>query len=95
MGVEQALGGPAAARGQPPCLCFLITHPPTHTTRSCVHPSDPEYQDNLHFFLEFGVRPGDGCDYLLVVQEVGRGGWGAVQRWQLAASSDEAERPGD
>lgn len=36
-----------------------------------VLPTDPEYEDNLKYFLEKGVRPDDGCDYLLVVQEVG------------------------
>ena len=39
--------------------------------------TDPEYEDNLKYFLEFGVRPGDGCDYLVVVQEVG-GCWAAL-----------------
>jgi hypothetical protein len=32
-----------------------------------------EYEENLKYFLEFGVQPGDGCDYLLVVQTVGAG----------------------
>ena len=42
-----------------------------------------EYEDNLRFFLEFGVAPGDGCDYLLVVQQV-LGGWdcGAEDGWE-------------
>lgn len=35
--------------------------------------SDPEYEDNLKYFVEKGVRPDDGCDYLVVVQEVGAG----------------------
>ena len=33
--------------------------------------ADVEYEENLKYFLEFGVQPGDGCDYLLVVQTVG------------------------
>ena len=33
--------------------------------------ADVEYEENLKYFLEFGVQPGDDCDYLLVVQEVG------------------------
>ncbi|KAI3431515.1 hypothetical protein D9Q98_004565 [Chlorella vulgaris] len=31
--------------------------------------TDVEYEENLLYFLEFGVQPGDGCDYLIVVQE--------------------------
>lgn len=34
--------------------------------------TDVEYADNLRYFLEFGVQPGDACDYLVVVQS-GRG----------------------
>ena len=32
--------------------------------------SDPEYERNLHFFVEHGMAEGDGCDYVIVVQEV-------------------------
>jgi hypothetical protein len=31
--------------------------------------TDPEYLDNLRFFVHFGVADGDGCDYIIVVQE--------------------------
>lgn len=32
--------------------------------------SDPEYERNLHFFVQYGMAEGDGCDYLMVVQQV-------------------------
>ena len=34
--------------------------------------SDPEYFNNLKFFLKWGVREGDGAYYIIVVQEGGR-----------------------
>ena len=33
--------------------------------------SDSEYERNLHFFVERGIADGDGCHYIIVVQEVG------------------------
>lgn len=30
--------------------------------------TDPEYLENLRFFIKFGMQPDDGCDYLIVVQ---------------------------
>lgn len=36
--------------------------------------TDPEYEGNLVYFLEKGVRANDGCDYIIVIQEV-RAGW--------------------
>ena len=33
--------------------------------------SDSEYERNLHFFVERGMADGDGCHYIIVVQEVG------------------------
>lgn len=41
---------------------------PTRAPSLHAH-ADPEYEGNLRFFLETGVAPDDGCDYLLVVQE--------------------------
>ena len=34
--------------------------------------SDPEYFNNLKFFLKWGVREGDGAYYIIVVQEGGK-----------------------
>lgn len=34
--------------------------------------SDPEYRRNLEFFVEFGMGEGDGCEYVIVVQQVRR-----------------------
>ncbi|KAK9816513.1 hypothetical protein WJX72_001363 [[Myrmecia] bisecta] len=31
--------------------------------------SDPEYSRNLHFFIKNGMRDGDGCEYLVIVQQ--------------------------
>ena len=31
--------------------------------------SDPEYERNLHFFVKHGMSEGDGCDYVIIVQE--------------------------
>lgn len=31
--------------------------------------TDPEYIENLRFFAQFGMKEGDGCDYIIVVQE--------------------------
>lgn len=37
-----------------------------------VHDStDPEYERNLQFFVRYGIKRGDGCDYLIVVQQAG------------------------
>ena len=32
--------------------------------------SDTEYERNLHFFSRHGMSEGDGCDYVIIVQEV-------------------------
>lgn len=32
--------------------------------------SDTEYERNLHYFVEHGMAEGDGCDYIIIVQEV-------------------------
>jgi len=32
--------------------------------------SDTEYERNLHYFVEHGMADGDGCDYVIIVQEV-------------------------
>ncbi len=32
--------------------------------------SDTEYERNLHYFVEHGMADGDGCDYVVIVQEV-------------------------
>ena len=34
--------------------------------------TDPEYLNNLNFFLKWGVREGDGAYYIIVVQEGGK-----------------------
>lgn len=34
--------------------------------------TDPEYINNLRFFTQFGIQQGDGCDYVIVVQEDGQ-----------------------
>ncbi len=31
--------------------------------------TDPEYERNLHFFAKHGMSEGDGCDYVIIVQE--------------------------
>ena len=31
--------------------------------------TDPEYRENLRFFLRWGIREGDGADYIIVLQE--------------------------
>ncbi len=31
-----------------------------------------EYLNNLRFFVKHGMRPGDGCDYIIVVQQAGQ-----------------------
>lgn len=31
--------------------------------------SDPEYERNLQFFVKYGMSEGDGCDYVVIVQE--------------------------
>ncbi len=32
--------------------------------------SDTEYEQNLQFFVRHGMWEGDGCDYIIVVQQV-------------------------
>ena len=34
--------------------------------------TDPEYERNLQFFVEHGMWEGDGCEYLIIVQQVGK-----------------------
>lgn len=34
--------------------------------------SDPEYERNLRFFVEHGMAEGDGCEYVIIVQEVSK-----------------------
>lgn len=34
--------------------------------------SDPEYEQNLRFFIRHAVTAGDGCEYVIVVQQVRR-----------------------
>ncbi len=39
-------------------------------------PTDPEYENNLRYFLREGVHDNDGCDYVFVLQSVcGFGVW--------------------
>ena len=32
--------------------------------------SDPEYERNMHFFVRHGMAEGDGCEYVITVQQV-------------------------
>ena len=32
--------------------------------------TDPEYERNLQYFVEHGMWEGDGCDYIIIVQQV-------------------------
>ena len=32
--------------------------------------SDQEYERNLHFFVQHGMAEGDGCNYVIIVQQV-------------------------
>jgi hypothetical protein len=32
--------------------------------------TDTEYENNLLFFLKFGVKADDGCDYIFILQEI-------------------------
>lgn len=32
--------------------------------------TDPEYSNNLRYFVNNGMRPDDGCHYIVVVQQV-------------------------
>ena len=32
--------------------------------------SDPEYERNLEYFVAHGMWEGDGCQYLIIVQQV-------------------------
>ena len=32
--------------------------------------TDPEYERNLQFFTQHGMWEGDGCQYVIVVQQV-------------------------
>jgi hypothetical protein len=34
--------------------------------------STAEYINNLRFFVKHGMLPGDGCDYIIVVQQAGQ-----------------------
>ena len=45
---------------------------PTDTLVVYVYSNtDPEYEGNLIYFLEKGVAANDGCDYVIIIQEVG------------------------
>ena len=32
--------------------------------------TDPEYERNLQFFIKHGMWEGDGCNYVIIVQQV-------------------------
>ncbi len=32
--------------------------------------TDPEYEANFRFFLQYGIEDDDGCDYVFVIQQV-------------------------
>ena len=34
--------------------------------------TDPEYERNLHFFIQHGMWDGDGCQYVIIMQQVGK-----------------------
>ena len=34
--------------------------------------NDPEYERNLHFFIQHGMWEGDGCQYVIIIQQVGK-----------------------
>jgi hypothetical protein len=75
-------GRPSARPPSTAMSCLLLPGPGCPVALAAVtrmvppfsHPftttPDAEYQHNLRFFLEFGVQPNDGCDYLVVVQQV-------------------------
>ena len=48
----------------------LAAPPSVNATAVQSHTADSEYERNLHFFVERGMRDGDGCHYIIVVQEV-------------------------
>lgn len=45
-------------------------HPADRLVMYVFSDSDPEYMRNLEFFVAYGMAEGDGCDYIVVVQEV-------------------------
>ena len=32
--------------------------------------TDPEYERNMRFFVQHGMAAGDGCEYVIIVQQV-------------------------
>lgn len=59
----------------PDAVCRLslqsFSTKPTDTLVVYVYSNtDPEYQANLKYFLKTGVRADDGCDYVVIIQEV-------------------------
>ena len=32
--------------------------------------TDPEYERNLRFLVQYGMWEGDGCEYLIIIQQV-------------------------
>ena len=35
--------------------------------------TDTEYENNMRFFLRWGVAADDGCDYVIIIQTMGEG----------------------
>mmetsp|Transcript_3206 Transcript_3206/g.9295 ORF Transcript_3206/g.9295 Transcript_3206/m.9295 type:complete len:532 (-) Transcript_3206:1175-2770(-) len=53
----------------------LVMKPKAPDLRTLVvyvfSPTDPEYIKNLLYFVREGIRPDDGCDYVIVINQVG------------------------
>lgn len=47
----------------------ITASPPTTLVIYVFSDTDPEYINNLRFFVKHGMRPGDGCDYIIVIQQ--------------------------
>ena len=59
----------AAAKWQLGLELLPSEHPETLVLYTYSN-SDPEYERNMHFFVQYGMAEGDGCEYVIIVQQV-------------------------
>jgi len=52
----------------------LSSSPAAHTLVVYIFSkTDTEYENNMRFFLRWGVAADDGCDYVIIIQTMGEG----------------------
>lgn len=68
---ESTPTAPAAGLPDPQLVASAKAAAPAHTLVIYIYSkTDTEYENNLLFFLKWGVAADDGCDYIFILQEI-------------------------